>query len=102
MYEGIEMILKVQAVAATSISVESYVESLVSTYEHHFYKKWNPGEDTINCEFNIMVNGPVVNHSERIIKRALDRYFGGSLSGISSKVISSKKIPRQQSSTRET
>ena len=43
MYEGIEMILKVQAVAATSISVESYVESLVSTYEHHFYKKMESG-----------------------------------------------------------
>ena len=77
LYEGIEMILNVQAAAATSVSVESYVESLVSTYEHHFYKARNPGEDTINAEFNVAVNGPVVNRSERLIKRALDKHFGG-------------------------
>ena len=38
-YEGIKMILEVLAVAATSFGVESYVESLVLVYEHHFYKQ---------------------------------------------------------------
>ena len=58
------MILKVQSVAATTVGVESYVESLVSTNEHHFYKKRNPEEDTINFEFNIAVNGPVVTQAK--------------------------------------
>ena len=77
LYCGIELILKAQSVAVTEVGVESYVESLVSTYEHHFPKIRNAVEDTINCEFNIAVNGPIINRSERLIKRALDKLYGG-------------------------
>ena len=52
-------------------------------------------EDTINYEMNIAINGPAVNHSEKLIKKALDKYFRGQqwnfIKGIK------KNLPSQQS-----
>ena len=56
-------------------SIESYIESFVSVYEHHFYSCRNLAEDTMNHEFVIAQNGPSIYDCDRVLVKALNKYF---------------------------
>ena len=60
------------AVCCVKQSCESVLESMVSMYEHHFDSTRNMGEENINEEFFIAVNGPNPSHCNNVIEEAID------------------------------
>ena len=76
-YEGIKLICQVIAEASLKVSVESVVESVISNYENHFHKNRNVKEDTAVNEMEIIVNGPELSKSNKILRSALEKYFDG-------------------------
>ena len=60
---------------AVKLSVESSVESFVSRFESHFGKDRQLSEENSLEEMLIAENGPILVHSDPIIKRSLDSYF---------------------------
>ena len=72
LYLDIEMILQAMAVASVKHSCESILESFVSKFENHFDERRNVDEATATEEFEIIVNGPKLAHSEAVVKEAMD------------------------------
>ena len=77
LYVGIEMIMQAIAVSCVKQSCESILESMVSTYEHHFNGMRNMDEDNINEEFFIAVNGPNLAHCNSVVEKAMTLYWKG-------------------------
>ena len=77
LYVGVEMILHAITVSCVRISVESFLEFLVSIYEDQFAKARNVNEDTSEEEMNIRVNGPLLANCNPVVKDAMTKYWGG-------------------------
>ena len=75
LFTNIEMIMQAIAVCCVKQSCESVLESLVSQYENHFNSNRNMGEDNVNEEFFISVNGPNLAHCNSVIEEAMDKYW---------------------------
>ena len=75
LYQDIEAVMSIMVRAALMISVESIVESWISTMEHHSSQRRILGEMLLHEEMVIAVNGPKLVHSESIAQEALLDYF---------------------------
>ena len=75
LYQDIEAVLSVMVRGALLISVESVVESWISTMEHHSSQRRNIGEMLLHEEMVIAINGPSLVHCESISQEALHDYF---------------------------
>ena len=78
LYVGIEMIMQAIAVSCVKQSCESILESMVSTYEHHFNAMRNMDEENVNEDFFIAVNGPNLTHCNSVVEEAMQIYWKGS------------------------
>ena len=74
-YRDIQLILHIASCAATKSSVESVMESIVSSYEYSWVSRKGFKEDSINDVFEIISNGPSPTNCDTIVKTALDNYF---------------------------
>ena len=61
--------------AAVKLSVESDVESLVSRYEKHLKVDRQMEEENAEHEMEISENGPLLQHADNIIERAMNKYW---------------------------
>jgi hypothetical protein len=73
LFEGAELIVHFMASAAVTKSVESVVESWGSTMELLSSKNRNIGQERLQNELMVSINGPKIMHSDTIIKEALER-----------------------------
>ena len=76
-YEDIQLILHIASYAATKSSVESVMESIVSSYEYASDNRKGFTENSINDVFEIVANGPSPANCDTIVENALDKYFKG-------------------------
>ena len=60
--------------ACVKVSVESVVESIVSTYEKHFHHSRQPNEEHALDEMIIAENRPFLYEAEGIIESAMQSY----------------------------
>ena len=74
-YQDIQLILHIASCAATKSSVESVMESIVSSYEYSWDSRKGFKEDSINDVFEIISNGPSPTNCDTIVETALDKYF---------------------------
>ena len=83
LYEGIQVVLHVSAVAATKSSCESVLESYVSQYEYTSTHRKNFGEEGINDTFvegindtfEIVKKGPCISKCDKVVRMSLNKYF---------------------------
>ena len=75
LYHNVELIIHALCVAATSISVESIVESWVSIYESHSNKHRPISNDRAEMEVCVAVNGPLIQHADPVLKKALSDMY---------------------------
>ena len=75
-WKGCEGIMDILCQAATKKTVESVVESWVSVLEHHSNKSRNLKAENIQSEMMIAVNGPLVQHSQEVVKESMKKYWG--------------------------
>ena len=75
LYQDIETVMSVMVRAALIISVESIVESWISTMEDHSSQRRTMGEMLLHEEMVISVNGPKLVHCDSICQEALRDYF---------------------------
>ena len=75
LYEGIEFIMHAISAACVAISVESFVESVVSIYETRQTKSMTLSDDRANHEMQISFNGPDLANADNLLKKAMDSYF---------------------------
>ena len=68
LYQDIEMVMSVMARAALIISVESVVESWISTMEHHASQRRDLGEMHLHEEMVIAINGPSLVHCDAVVQ----------------------------------
>ena len=71
LFLNVEVIIHILAVAATSITVESIVESWVSIYESHNNKHRPISNERAEMEVSVAVNGPLLQHADPVLIRAL-------------------------------
>ena len=71
LYVDVELVVQIMCDAATSMSVESVVESWVSIYEGHINKHRPISNDRAEQEVCLAVNGPLLQHADPVIKAAL-------------------------------
>ena len=76
LYVGIELIIHALSVACVSMSIESIIESQISTFEALFPKNRTVSEKRGKQEMMIKLNGPNLAHSTPLLKQSLDKYFG--------------------------
>ena len=75
LYVNIESIVHILCTAATTMSVESIVESWVSIYESHSNKHRPISNDRAEMEVCLAVNGPLLQHADPLIKKATKEMF---------------------------
>ena len=75
LYVNIEAIVHILCTAATSMSVESVVESWVSIYESHSNKHRPISNDRAEMEVSLAVNGPLLQHADKLIKETIKEMF---------------------------
>ena len=75
LFKGVEICLQSICAAAVKISVESDVESLVSRYEKHFKVDRQLNEENAEDEMEIAENGPLLIHTDNILKAAMNKYW---------------------------
>ncbi len=68
LYEGIEAVMSVMVRASFMISVESMVESWISTMEHHSSQRRNLGDVMLHDEMVIAVNSPSLVHCDAVVQ----------------------------------
>ena len=68
LYKEIESVMSVMVRAALMISVESIVESYISTMGNHASQRRTLGEMLIHEEKGIAINGPVLVHCHSIVQ----------------------------------
>ena len=76
LYERCELIVH-SIVSALSFSVESIVESIISSYEHRFGPKRTLNEINSDHEMQIYFNGPNIANCDFVVRRVLNKYFDG-------------------------
>ena len=69
LYENVEIIIHILCVAATTMSVESVVESWVSIYEAHSNKHRPISNERAEQEICVAVNGPLLQHADSDSRR---------------------------------
>ena len=74
LFTGIELTLHNITTAAVKISVESVVESLVSTYETHFDANIQLKEIHALDEMIIAENEPDIVHADKLLRSSMDKY----------------------------
>ena len=77
LYEDIQLVLHIASYAATKSSVESVMESIVSSYEYASDNRKGFREESINDVFEIVANGPSPANCDTIVENGLDKYFKG-------------------------
>ena len=80
LFRDIEMILHIMCCGATSLSVESVVESWISVYEAHSNKHRPISNDRAEMEVVVAVDGPKLQHADSVIKKSLRLMFSTSKS----------------------
>ena len=75
LYQDIQLVLHIASYAATKSSVESVIESIVSSYEYASDTRKGFKEENINDVFEIISNGPSPTNCDKIVETALDNYF---------------------------
>ena len=75
LYQDIQLVLHIASYAATKSSVESVIESIVSSYEYASDTRKGFKEESINDVFEIISNGPSPTNCDKIVETALDNYF---------------------------
>ena len=75
LYQDIQLVLHIVSYAATKSSVESVIESIVSSYEYASDTRKGFKEESINDVFEIISNGPSPTNCDKIVETALDNYF---------------------------
>ena len=75
LFKGCEAVIDILIQAALIISVESVVESWISVLEHHSSKTRNLGNDAIDAEMLIAVNGPSIVHCPGIVKETMKAFW---------------------------
>ena len=75
LYKGVEVTIQAICAAAIKTSVESDVESLVSRYEKHFKVDRQLDEENAEGEMEIAENGPLLVHADRLLKKAMEKYW---------------------------
>ena len=75
LYINIESIVHILCTAATTMSVESVVESWVSIYESHSNKHRPISNDRAEMEVCLAVNGPLLQHADPLIKKAIKEIY---------------------------
>ena len=75
LFLNVELVVQILCDAATSMSVESVVESWVSIYETHSNKHRPISNDRAEEEICVAVNGPLLQHSDLILKAALKEMY---------------------------
>ena len=75
MFKEIEIIIHAICVAATSMSVESVIESMVSMYEVRNNKHRPISEERAELEMMIAVNGPNIEHADSVIDKSMRQYW---------------------------
>ena len=75
LYEDVQVVLHISAVAATKSSCESVLESYVSQYEYTSNQRKNFGEEGINDTFEIVKNGPCISKCDKVVRMSLHKYF---------------------------
>ena len=73
LYRGIEAVMSVMVRASLLISVESVVESWISTMEHHASQRRNLGEMLLHEEMMIAVNGPNLVHCDNLVQVKVEK-----------------------------
>ena len=68
MFKDIEAVVSVLVRASLLISVESVVESWISTMEHHASQRRTLGEMLLHEEMVIAINGPILVYYDSIVK----------------------------------
>lgn len=76
--KDVEGVLEVIARAAVCTSVESIVESWVSIIEHHSPAKRMLGQDRVEDQAMVAINGPDLVHADPVIRDALKSYWQNS------------------------
>ena len=71
LFLNVEVSIQILAVAATSIIVESIVESWVSIYESKSNKHRPISNERAEMEVSVAVNGPLLQHADPVLIRAL-------------------------------
>lgn len=75
LYQDIETVLNILCRAAVSKSVESVVESWISTMENHAAGGRPLGQDRMEDECMISINGPSLVHCSSVVKAAHREYW---------------------------
>ena len=75
LYENLQIVNHIIAVAVTKSSTESVLESYVSMYEYTSNSRKNYSETGLSDTFEIQKDGPLVTRCDGMVKIALDRYF---------------------------
>ena len=73
--KDVEGVLSVIARAAVCTSVESIVETWVSTIEHHSPKGRALSQDRLEAETAVAINGPELVHADQLISQAMKIHF---------------------------
>ena len=73
--KDVEGVLSVMARAAVCTSVESIVETWVSTIEHHSPKGRALAQDRLEAETAVAINGPDLVHADQLIIQAIKIHF---------------------------
>ena len=76
LYKDVEIVVYILCRAATSLGLESIVESWISVYEAHSNKHRPIYKFRADNEIVIAVNGPLKQHADDVIKKALGSMFG--------------------------
>lgn len=77
-WENIEAVMDLLCRASLMKSVESVVESWVSVLEHHSSKVRGLGDDAVETEMMISVNGPKIQHCDSIVQESMKKYWRSS------------------------
>ena len=75
LYKDVEIIVYILCRAATSMGLESIVESWISLYEAHSNKHHPISNSRAENEIIVAVNGPLLQHADNIIKKSLRSMF---------------------------
>ena len=81
LFQGVEITLQSICAAAIKISVESDDESLDSRYEKHFKVDRKLVEENAEFEMEISENGPLLIHADKILKKAMNKYWTNTQAG---------------------
>ena len=81
LYRGIEVTVQSICASAVNLSVESDIESLVSRYEKHLKIDRQLDEERAEEEMEISENGPLLAHADKLIKKAMNKYWKKNGSG---------------------